>query len=146
MAESVVGGLIAVMLVLLGLGMYYTIIGTSFAFHTTGTLKRADVYHKSGDSDSYYVSEIFDYTYNGRNSTCTAVRPKYYALYGTAQDVADSKILGTERKIWIASYNDHTCSDKKIKEYNTSIGVSLLSIFAFFLLVPIMVIAYGKIR
>lgn len=147
MAESPLIVFIACLLCILGTGMYYTIIGTSFAFNTTGTLTEASVYHASGkDSDSYYVVEKFSYTHDGDDSTCTVLRPTYYITYGSASDAAGNKKLGTTRTVWIASYSDHTCSDSKLKTYNMAIGVSLLSILGFILLIPVMIVSYGHLK
>ena len=147
MGDKILAVFITCFLGILGTGMYYTIIGTSFAFNTTGTLIEASVYHASGkDSDSYYVAEKFSYVHDGYDSTCTVIRPRYYVTYGSASNAAGNKKLGTTRTVWIASYSDHTCSDSKLKTYNMSIGVSLLSILGGILMIPLIVVSYDYLK
>lgn len=132
---------LACFLTVLALGMYYTILGSSFKFSTNGELIDANVFIESGEnSNSYYRNEIFQYKHDGHNTTCTLRRPWYFMYYGDAENAVKDTILHTNRKIWIASYSFHVCSDISLKTYNLTIGTTLLSMLGACFVVPIVVL------
>lgn len=64
--------------------------------------------------------------YHNDSDSCYMKRPTAYSFYGTAENEAHDKIIGTTRDIWIASYNDYTCVDAQLKLYYMTIGTTLL--------------------
>ena len=148
MSESLGASLFVCFFTILALAMYYTIIGSSFSLHTTGLLIKADVYqhHSDDGGSSYYRSEIFQYNITShKQTTCTLVRPWYYMFYGSAQDAVENTKLGTTRDIWIASYNDHTCSDTTLKNYNITIGITLFCVIGIIMLSILFALSYDTI-
>lgn len=146
--DSIESAVVVGFLTILGLAMYYTIIGASFKQHTSGTLIDADVYYSSGkNSDGYYRSETFKYnSTSGDETSCTLVRPQYYMYYGSVENAVKETLLGTTRELWIASYNSHTCSDKPLKDYNQTIGITLFCVVGIVLSFVLIAIFYNKIK
>ena len=150
------GGIFILYVTVLALAMYYTIIGTSFQNQVIGTLSQANVYINSGNQNgnSYYRTETFKYTMNGNipalNATntlsCTVTRPYYYMFYGSAQNAVSNTQLGTQRKLWIASYSQHVCSDLALKLYNMNIGVTLFSVIAFVTFITCVILLYPTLK
>lgn len=146
--DSLGASLVASYLLILALAMYYTIIGASFQLHTTGILTDANVFISSGkDGSSYYRSETFSYNItNGHETSCTLVRPWYYMYYGSAENAAKETIRGTYRELWIASYNTHTCSDKSLKDFNQTIGITLFCVVGFIPAMILLALFYDQIK
>ena len=145
MSESLGVSLACSFLTIFVLGMYYTIIGTSFAFSETATLISAGVKNSNGN-DGYKEVETFRYVHNMQNNTCVVTRPHYYAFYGSANNAAIEEILYTTRKVWISSYDSNTCQDAVSKEYYMTIGATLLSCVGFILLIIIFAISYDGLK
>lgn len=125
--------LIVCWLSILGTSIYYLVKGFSFSYSTLGQLIDCDIHIKD---DNYYRRQTFQYMHNGANTTCSLIRQHYYHFKGDAENAVQETIIGTWRKIWITTYNSHTCVDETLKNYYADIGITLICIF----LVPFLVI------
>jgi hypothetical protein len=134
--EKVVGAFGVIWIGIFITAMVYIVDGNAYEEAFTGTLKEAHVIDKTdcktnddgktSCSEYYYVGETF---YKGNSDhTCLVTRPTRYYFEGDAESNANSKKLGTKRKIWTTYYSHGTCYDEKIRYLYNCIGISLLCI------------------
>jgi hypothetical protein len=154
MASEGPAGLLLLWIGCLIIGIYHLVIANANGGQFVGTLKSARVitetscsHDKKGGnscSNTYYVGETF--YKNNSTHTCLIIRPTQYAFQGDAEAEANSKILGTKRKMWATWYSHGTCYDENIRYLNNAIGGSF---FGFAMIFPVgfcCYLAYNHIR
>jgi hypothetical protein len=103
-------------------------MGLSFDDSAMGKLIACNIYPKDG---YYYRQQTFEYSlYEGGDiSTCSLSRLTSYAHKEEVETAIQETVLGTWRKVWITQHGEQSCMDETIKNYYTTIGVSLMSIY-----------------
>lgn len=84
-------------------------------------------------SCSYIGTETFEHYVNGTGTGnyCTVERETYFPTYGSAQNFASSRKLGTFRKIYVYSLTSllGSCLDEKLVKYYNDVSFTMLAVF-----------------